>query len=89
MDDGDSHSAGRLQAVILQPEQLQRTANELVHHPFVLHELEHLSELRIFGARSLDDRDVVIFLVPKDISCACHDWVILLVEVRPVHRELV
>ena len=62
----------------------ERTAYELVDHPFVLHELEQLPDLRIFGPRSLYNRDVLLIVVPKDLCCGCDSRVILLVEMRPV-----
>lgn len=71
--------------MLLQQERCgRRTADELVHDPLVLHETEQFSQLGIFSPRSLDDWDIIVFVVPNDLSRRSGSWVIVVVKVRLV-----
>ena len=65
-----------------------RTARELIDDSFVLHEAEHFSQLGIFRPRSLCDRDGRIVIVAENVAGASHGGVVLFVQVRPVHGQL-
>jgi hypothetical protein len=67
----------------------KRTAREFIDNSFSVHQAEQFPQLGVFRSRSLRNRDVKILLVAEDIAGTSHGGVVLFMQVRSVHGQLV